>query len=88
MSISVYQLDQDELYQVLVNNTLLNTILDKNMQNYTILYTNTILDLEKFKNVLTRTFVRCNMSSILVDDTLVTMIDLNKKIMKGLMCLS
>ena len=33
---------KDGLYQVLVNNTILYTILDKNMQNYTILYTNTI----------------------------------------------
>ena len=33
---------QDGLYQVLINKTILNTILDKNMQNYTILYTNTI----------------------------------------------
>ena len=33
---------KDGLYQVLVNNTILNTILDKMMQNYTILYTNTI----------------------------------------------
>ena len=29
------------IYQVLVNNTIFNTVLDKNMQNYTILYTNT-----------------------------------------------
>jgi hypothetical protein len=33
---------KDGLYQVLVNNTILYTILDKNMQNYTIRYTNTI----------------------------------------------
>ena len=33
---------KDGLYQVLVNNTIPNTILDKNTPNYTILYTNTI----------------------------------------------
>jgi hypothetical protein len=33
---------KDELYQVLVNNTILDTILAENMQIYTILYTNTI----------------------------------------------
>jgi hypothetical protein len=38
---------KDGLYQVLVNNTIFNTILDKNMQNYTILYTNNILGFVK-----------------------------------------
>jgi hypothetical protein len=33
---------KDGLYQVLVNNTILYTILAENMQNYIILYTNTI----------------------------------------------
>ena len=33
---------KDGLYQVLFNNTILYTILGKNIQNYTILYTNTI----------------------------------------------
>ena len=40
---------KDGLYQVLVNNTILYTILGENIQNYTILSTDTIPNQTEFK---------------------------------------
>ena len=55
----IYDISKDGLYQVFVNNTILNTILDKKMQNYTILYTNTILNQNKQEQALPPSVIKC-----------------------------
>ena len=54
------------VYHVLVNNTIFNTILDKTMQNYTIIYTNQIKSYKVMQSCIvpTETFywgtIKCN----------------------------